>query len=579
MTPTLPLAAPLDTLRSPDSRSFDGRPLDRLRALLALERKDLWVVVIYSIGVGLLSLVVPVAVQAVVNFIAFGSLLQPLVILTLFVLVALGFSSVMNAFRVFTVEIIQRRLFVRVTADFAQRLVSVRKEAFDRLHGPEMVNRFFDVVTVQKSAAALLMDGLSLVMQTALGMILLAVYHPLLLAFDVFLLLVMALIFFVLGRGAIPTAISESKAKYSIAAWLEEIAGHVTAFKSATGAAYALGRADALAKEYLERRRTHFRIVLRQIAGSLILQAVASALLLGIGGFLVMQGQLTLGQLVAAELIVTTVVAGFSKFGKKLETYYDLLAALDKLGQVIDLPLERTGGSELPTGGGPASAQLVDVGLNAGAGEPALEGVTLLINPGERIGLTGSSGSGKSALADALHGLRRPDSGVFLLDGLDTRDLSLSKLRDQVALVRGLDVISDTVERNVSLGRQGIGLREVRDALDQVGLLDDILAMPDGFQTTLTAGGSPLTSVQAARLVLARAIAARPRLLILDDALYRFDDPESRDALCRSLFSDDAPWTLLCITSREDLLARCGRVLTLESGRLLERSIVGGTDR
>ena len=161
-------AAPLDALRSPEAKgiSYDGNPLPRLRALLALEKRDLWVVVIYSIGVGLLTLVVPVAVQAMVNFIAFGSLLQPLVVLTLFVLVALGFSAMMNAFRVFTVEIIQRRLFVRVTTDFAQRLVRVKTEAFDRLHGPELVNRFFDVVTVQKSAASLLMDGLSLVMQT-----------------------------------------------------------------------------------------------------------------------------------------------------------------------------------------------------------------------------------------------------------------------------------------------------------------------------------------------------------------------------------------------------------------------------
>jgi len=564
------ISAPLDALRSPSGKTFDGNPIPRLRALLDLERRDLWVVVIYSIGIGLFSLAVPVAVQAVVNFIAFGSLLQPLVLLTVFVLVALGLSATMNAFRVFTVEIIQRRLFVRVTADFAQRLVSVKSEAFDRLHGPELVNRFFDVVTVQKSAASLLMDGLTLIMQTLLGMILLGVYHPLLLAFDVFLIVAMLVIFFILGRGAVPTAIKESKSKYAIAAWLEEIAGHVTPFKSASGAAYALSRADGLAKTYLDRREKHFKIVLRQIIGSLILQAIASAVLLGIGGFLVMQGQLTLGQLVAAELIVTTVVSGFSKFGKKLETYYDMLAALDKLGQMIDLPLERLGGAQPPQGQGPVSMELLDLHLKAAGGEPALEGVNLAFAPGERIGLAGYGGSGQSALADALFGLRRADSGVVLMDGLDTRDLSLNQLRDQAALVRGVDVISDTIERNVSLGREGIGLQEVRDALAQVKLLDDVLALPEGVQTELSGKGSPLTDTQAARLVLARALAGKPRLLILDDALAYIDEPGVRDSVCSILFPPDAPWTLICITNRQDLLDRCDRVLRLNEGILLE---------
>ena len=568
-TPAL-TGAPLDALRSPAESgvSYDGKPLPRLLALLRLERSDLWVVVIYSIGVGLLSLVVPVAVQAVVNFIAFGSLLQPLVILTAFVLIALGFSSVMNGFRVFTVEIIQRRLFVRVTTDFALRLVRVKAEAFDRLYGPELVNRFFDVVTLQKSASALLMDGLSLVMQTTLGMILLAVYHPLLLAFDVFLLLAMALIILVLGRGATPTAIKESKAKYAIAAWLEEIAAHTTAFKSASGVAYALGRVDGLASEYLDRRKAHFRVVFRQVIGSLALQALASAFLLGIGGFLVMQGQLTLGQLVAAELIVTTVVSGFSKFGKKLETYYDMLAALDKLGQMIDLPLEQSGREQPVRREGPAAVSLREIDLPAHRGEPALRKVSLDVGAGERIGITGASGSGKSGLAGLLYGLRRPSAGVMLADGLDARDLSLAELREESALVSGADVIWDTIERNVSMGRPEVRLEQVHEALREVGLLHDVLALPDGLQTTLTGGGAPLSGAQAVRLALARGIAGRPRLLILDDVFDRIGDPAACEALADVVFAADAPWTLICVTDRPEALRRCDRVIRLERGRV-----------
>jgi ABC-type bacteriocin/lantibiotic exporter with double-glycine peptidase domain len=569
--------APLDALRSPaGGTGYDGKPVARLRALLKLERRDLWVVVVYSIGIGLLTLVVPVAVQAMVNFIAFGSLLQPLVILTLFVLIALGFSSVMNAFRVLTVEIIQRRLFVRVATDFAQRLVSVKSEAFERLYGPELVNRFFDVVTLQKSASLLLLDGLSLVMQTGLGLILLAVYHPLLLAFDAFLLLAMTVIVFVLGRGAVPSAIRESKAKYSIAAWLEEIAAHVPVFKSSSGTAYALGRTDRLARYYLERRKQHFRVVMRQIVGALTLQAAASASLLGIGGFLVMEGQLTLGQLVAAELIVTTVVSGFSKFGKKLETYYDMLAALDKLGQMIDLPTESEQPGRPLRREAPAAVQLTDVRLTASFGEPALDGLSLEIKSGERLGVTGSSGAGKTALAGLLFGLRRAESGAVLRDGIDARDLSLSALREDAALVSEDDVIWDTIERNVSMSRPGAGLEEVYRALAQVGLLEEILSLPDGVQTMLTGGGAPLTGTQAVRLALARAIVGRPRLLIVDGVLDRILDQALLDLICKTLFAPDAPWTLVCITSHPDLLRRCDRVVELEKGALGHVSMTGG---
>ncbi|MEZ5364294.1 MAG: ATP-binding cassette domain-containing protein [Bryobacterales bacterium] len=563
--------SPLDDLRSPldEGISFDGKPAARLRALLQLERRDLWVVIIYSAGIGLFTLVVPVAVQAVVNFIAFGSLLQPLIILTLFVLVALGFSAVMNAFRVFTVEIIQRRLFVRVSTDFAQRLVRAKAQAFDRLYGPELVNRFFDVVTVQKSAASLLMDGLSLIMQTVLGMLLLAVYHPLLLAFDIFLLLAMAMILSILGRGAVKTAIQESKAKYAVAAWLEEIAAHIAVFKSSSGGAYGLGATDALVQHYLDYRKSHFRVVMRQVLGSLFLQAIASALLLGIGGFLVIRGQLTLGQLVAAELIVTTVVSGFSKFGEKLETYYDLLAAVDKLGQVIDLPmeLEAAGSTTRPTG--PASIELIDVSVQAWSQEPALDNLSLSVKAGDRLGITGPSGAGKSALAGVLYGLRRPERGVLRADGLDARSLSLSNLREHAALVNDTSVIGDTIERNVSMGRTDVDLHQVQDALEKVGLLDDLLAFPEGLQTVLSGRGSPLSGTQSIRLVLARAIAGKPRLLIVDDVLDRVSDREVRERICETLFHPDAPWTLVCVSNQPDILALCNRVVALDDGTIV----------
>ncbi len=564
----------LELLRSPSERgqSYKGRPGYRLLALLDIEQREFWVVFIYSAGIGLLTLVGPVAIQVLVNIIAFESLLQPLVILTLFLLVALGFATVLEAFRAYTVEVIQRRFLVRVATDFGVRLVRVKTDAFQRFYGPELVNRFFDVVTVQKSAAELLINGISLAMQTLVGMLLLAVYHPWLLAYDAVLLVVMGWVVFGAGRGAVRSAIKESEGKYAIAAWLEEIAGHVPVLKSASGVGYSLGRLNALTKEYIERRKLHFRVVMRQIVSSLVVKTLSISLLLGLGGILVMRGQMTLGQLVAAEVVITMVVSAFAEFGKKLETYYDMLAALDKLGQVIDLPLEQ-GGSRPPVlQDHPASIELADLGVGQSGGEQGLDGVSLHIRPGERIAICGPRGAGKSTLAQVLAGIRQPDTGILLVDGLDSKDLAPVAYREIAAIAKGPDIFSDTVERNISLDRPTVGIERVHAALERMQLLRAVLALPDGLQTMLRNGG-PLTRAQAEQVVLARAVAGAPRLLVLDGILDRIDDQTVFEAVCQDLFATGAPWTLVCVTGRPDIIARCDRAYILKDRALAETPV------
>ena len=562
-------AAPLAALRSPNEDA-PLPPWNRLKALLAAERSTLWVAVIYSVVIGLLSLVVPVAVQSLVNTIAFGSVLQPLVVLTLFVFVALGFSALINSLRAWVVEILQRSIFARVGTDLTWRLLRVRPEAFDKYHGPELVNRFFDVVTVQKSAATLLIDGLGILMQTAIGLLLVALYHPLLLAFDIFLVASMLFIVLVMGRGAVYTSIKESKAKYAFQAWMEQIATHLVTFKSAGGMELASAKAEGLMEEYLHYRAKHFQILLRQIAGSFVLQAVASSLLLGIGGWLVIGQKLTLGQLVASELIVTLMVSGFTKFGKHLEVFYDLQAAIDKLGGLVDLPLERAGGEAVLTEAGPARAGMTKLAVGYKDSEPVLNVSDWELRAGDRMGLIGRYGCGKSTLADTLFGLRQPVRGALRLDGIDYRSLPLTTIRSHVALVRGIELFSGTILENVRLGREELTHGDVTEALRKTGILEEIQNLPDGLDTVLHPGGRPLSASQASRLMIARAIVARPRLLILDDALDPVDRATEREPLCEMLFSPRAPWTLLCITERADLLSRCNRVVMLENGELSE---------
>lgn len=538
------------------SQHHDQTPFARLIALLQAERSDIWVVFVFAMVTGLLSMATPLAVEALVSTVAFGRFLQPVVVLSLILFAFMAFMAALRALQTVVVEIIQRRIMARVTADLAYRLPRVRISAYEGQDGRELVNRFFEVVTVQKVTAQMLLDALSLVLTTLIGMGVLAFYHPWLLGFDVVLLCVIAFAIFVMGRGAVYTAIKESKSKYRIAAFLEELANCPRAFKSAGASEFAMERADRLTFEYLETRRKHFKILMRQMIFALFLQAVASTVLLGMGGWLVISGQLTLGQLVAAELIVSIIVASFAKMGKHLESFYDLLASVDKLGALFDLPTEKSDGLSSIQHDQPARVSIRQASYGR------LQPISLEIEPGERLAICGATGHGKSLLLELLYGLHSPTSGYVAINDIDVRNLRPDILRQVTAIASDVEIFEGTVAENLHLERPDVSNGHVRLALQKVGLLEAILSFPDGLETTLISGGYPLTPAQARKLMIARAIVIRPTLLLIDGTLDTFPDEEGA-ALMAMLCDRSHPWTLLCISGRKSLQQMADRVVKL----------------
>lgn len=548
-------------------------PFRRLLGLLRSERKDIRTVILYAIGIGIFTLATPIAVESLVNSVAFGTY-QQLLVLAFMLFCCLAFSAVLYGIQSYIVEIMQQRIFVRVTADLAYRLPRVRAEAFDRNHGPELVNRFFEVLTVQKASAVLLLDGLSVVLQTIIGMMLLAFYHPLLLGFDAFLVFAIVFILLGLGRGGVRTSIQESRAKYSVAGWLEDIARNPTTFKTSGGPAYAQEKADELAKQYILARRSHWNIVFRQIIGSLALQAVASTLLLGLGGWLVISPTqtLTLGQLVAAELVVAMILTSVAKLGKSLHSYYDLMASMDKLGHLVDLPLERLKGEPMEHEKNSLGLQVHDISFEYHPNHPILENVSFSIRPGEKVALVGETG--RKTLLELLYGLREPTKGHIEIDGVDIRELRLEVLRQYVSVVSQPEIFEGTILDNIRMGRNYIGIIDVRHALEEVGLFEEVMHFHDGLYTKLATGGNPLSRAQAYQLALARAIVGRPRLLVVDRVLDQFPDA-IQQRLLDLLTSDNAPWSLILISNNREVLSICKKEIRLKPAN---HSIITNSD-
>lgn len=524
----------------------------RLLSLVKLERDDVGVVVIYAAGVGLLSLATPLGVQFLVNTVAFGALLQPLVVLTLLVLGGLTLESLLRALQSWVIERIQQRIFVRVALDVAHRIPRVAEHSLDGHHPPELVNRFFDVVTLQKGAAELLSEGVSIVLSAIVGMSILAFYHPFLLAFDVALVAGLAVVVFVLGRRGIATSVDESAAKYAVAAWLEDAAAHRSTLALGDGSRYVVERAESLTRDWLERRRRHWRVVFRQSTGALALRAVASAALLGLGGWLVLSRQLTLGQLVAAELVVSSVVAGFAKLGKAFESFYDLVTAAEKVGHLVGLDVVHDRGAELAK-----APRALDVVLQGGSREAELH-----LAPGSRTIIHGVAGAGKSNLADVLAALREPKTGQVLVDGAPAGDLSISTWRSAVALVRDPEIFEGSLFENVAMGRPDVDRRAVRAVLSAVGLDEFVAELPAGLDTPMT--GAKIGS-SALLITVARALAGSARLCIVDGALDRLED-EDRRVVWTALSA--RPWTLLVTTARRELLELSDQTFAIERGRI-----------
>ena len=556
-------AAPAQSMSSSSTTA-----LGRAASLLRQEREAIWGIALYSAAVGLLTLATPLTIQVLINWLSFGALQQPLLVLSLGLLMSLSLAALLRGLMRLAAEMLQRRIFVRTVLDLAWRLPRVKVAAYDRAYGPELVNRFFDVLTVQKAVGALFLDGLGAALGAAVGMTLLAFYHPVLLGFALALSMGAAFILFVLGRGAEASAIKESKSKYRVAGWLEELARQPLVFKLG-GADIGLTRADGLSREYLSYRQGHFRVFFRQYAGSLAMQVLASAALLGLCGWLVLDGGLSIGQLVAAEFIVTSALLNFVKLTEKLESFYDLLAAADKLGSLIDLPVEAPRGAWTPQGGGGAGVEAEGISFRYPGSPPVLQDIALSVLPGERVAVVGTDASGKSTLAELLLGVRTPDSGAVRRDGSDLRSLRPQRYLEEAALMRAEEVILGTVEDNIALGRPGVDTAAVMRAVRAAGLGSAVDALEDGLHAPLTPGSNQLSSAAQRRLLLARTLAGQPRLIVVDGWLDRCG-PEM-DEMISALVDPDQTWTLIVFTEQEHVAARLKRRLELAGGRLHER--------
>ena len=556
------------------ARQGSINPLKRFFRLLELDKKDIYYIYTYAIFAGVITLSLPLGVQAIIGLVAGGSLSASLVILVSIVTFATALSGILKVMQLTVTETIQRRIFTRSAFDFAYRIPRIKLDKVVRFYPPELVNRFFDTVLVQKGVPKILMDFSTALLQIVFGLLLISFYHPFFIFFGLVLIAILVAIFWITGPGGLKTSLEESKYKYEVAYWLEEIARAMNTFKLSGGNKFSLNKTDNLVCNYLEARERHFKILVFQYGNIVAFKTVITAGLLLLGAYLVINNQINIGQFVAAEIVIILVMNSVEKLILNMDIIYDVLTALEKLGNVTDLPIEKEEGylfEDIDKGKG------MEITLEKLAfkfhdsDHNALDYLNLKIKPNERVCIAGYNGAGKSTLLRILAGLYTDFRGTLSYNGLPLRNLNINSLRQQIGDYSAEeDIFQGTIMENINFSCQDIDLKEIVEVSNRIGLSTYVDKLPDGFDTMLLPEGSNVPQSIRTRIILARCIITNPRMLVVEGFFYGIEQRD-REMISDFLTAAEHNWTMVTVTDDPILASRCDRVVIMKEGRIVEQ--------
>lgn len=546
----------------------------RLWLLMKPDSKDIGNIYIYAFFNGLIALSLPLGIQAIINLIQGGQVNTSWIVLIVFVLLGIVFSGVMQIFQLRLTENIQQKIFARAAFEFAYRIPKIKMEELYRKYAPELMNRFFDTVTIQKGLSKLLLDTSSSMLQVVFGLILLSLYHPFFIIFSFTLVLILYVIFWFTAPVGLKTSLKESYHKYKVAYWLEEIARTANTFKLAGYTNLPIKRLDTHVDNYLDERENHFKVLLTQYSLLIVFKVIVAAGLLVLGGILVMEQHMNIGQFVAAEIIIILIINSVEKLILSLDNIYDLLTSIDKISEVVELEIEENTGEELDrellsqTDG--LEIDIKDLNFTyPDYNKPSITNLTFHINAGERVLISGKSGSGKSSLIQLMGGLYNIDSGLITFNGSNLNNLKPDDLRSLIGdCLSQEQLFYGSFLENITMGRSSATLENVRWAVKNLYLEDFINLTSNGLETMIKSEGKNLPKSVVKKLLLARCIVDKPKLILLEEPFSDLEAIES-NSIIEFLTAKENKWTMVAVSQAKELRQYMDKEIILDNGSLI----------
>lgn len=543
-------------------------PLKRFINLLRLDRKDVIQILFYAVFAGIVSLSLPLGIQAIINFIQAGRISVSWIILIFLVVLGVVFVGILSLMQLRITENLQQKIFIRSSFEFAYRIPKFKFEEIYGKYTPELANRFFDTLSIQKGTSKLLIDFSAALLQITFGLILLSLYHPFFIVFGILLMFLLYFIFKFSYTPGLQSSLKESKFKYKVASWLQELARNSNSFKKENHHEFALGKTDHLVQDYLSYREKHFSIIRKQFIQLISFKVVITASLLLIGGFLVLNEQMNIGQFVAAEIIILLVINSVEKIILGLETFYDVLTSIEKIGQITDMEIEKETDVSQTDCYNSISLQADNIRFHfPDSNENVLENINLTIEQGEKICIDGDNGSGKTTLIRLLAGIIQPTYGSLYINDDTFRKINLAQYRAHIAcLTQGETLFEGTIFQNLTFG-QSVSNEEIKTALDAVQLTSFIKTLPDGLDTKIHPEGKQLSSSNAQKILLARCIISKPRILFLENPTDKMDEDTS-SKIIDYLTDSKRHWTLVVASKNPKWKKQGTRVIMMEHGKI-----------
>jgi len=553
------------------AENYKVHPFKRFIDLLRPEKSFVFTIYIYAIFAGLIGLSLPLGIQAIINLIMGGQVSSSWIILVFLVILGIVINGVLQVRQLTINEVLQQKIFTRASFEFAYRIPRFKIDQVKHSYLPELINRFFDTMSVQKGLSKILIDFSTAFFQIIFALILISFYHSFFIIFSFFLILLIFLIVRLTGPKGLKTSIRESNYKYETAHWLEELARNVESFKMAEDSKLPLEKNDKNTENYVKARRSHFDVIINQFSLMIGFKAIVAAGLLLIGGFLVIEQQMNIGQFVAAEIIVILIINSVEKMIFTIESIYDVLTAVEKIAAVTDKPLEEflSGSHSLIKSDGMA-VKLRDINLQEeDTGHTFLKDINLDIKAGEKIGIAGTSNAGKSILLQLISGWYNEYKGNIMFNGTALRDLNISEVRRNIGDCMSFGgIFQGTIEENISIGAPLCGLEEIQEATKRTGLDEFMDSEPLGFQRMLFPGDRTFPKKIKQQILWTRGILGKKTLVLWED-IFGMISQDNKYAFTDDLCSKDNPQTVLMVSNDMRILENCDRVIGMENGEIL----------
>lgn len=541
-------------------------PIAKIYRLFSTRKQAILSIYFFAFFAGIIQLSLPLGIQTIISYVLSNTVSTSLVILIALVVLGVLVGGIIQVSQMKLIEKLQQELFSSYALAYAEYLPKIDLGKTN-MYLPHKVNYFFDVVTLQKGVAKLLLDVPLASIQLVFGLLVLSFYHPVFIVFGFFLLFVLVLVMRYSGHKGLEASMKESDYKYKVAAWLEEISRNISAFKFTPSSVLNVKKTDEETVNYINARTSHFKILVFQYWWLIILKVLITAVMFIVGTYLLIEQQLSIGQFIAAEIVILTVIGAVEKFIINLETIYDTLTAVSKLDKILELPEETSGKIELSTSKQGISIRAEGLSYHNGI-KQVIENASFTITKGEKIAITGVGSSGKSTLLRLLGGKIQDYSGSLLINDLPYTNYVYNSIREETGLlINSHEIFDGTLLENLLQSCKPISTEQIVQIAREIGLSGLIEEGKDGLNKRLISDGKNLSNTEIQKILLLRNLIKQPELLLLDEPWQGMGDTEKKKI--QEYILTQLPQTTVVVVCNDTSFAhKCGVIYQLKDSKL-----------